>query len=171
MKNILIFIFLSISFFSKAQVMDSDTLESRAAIPVDMSDYKGSSVKFSVGVRAGISKTRINTSSGDVIQITSNGTPVINSTGGVVRDELVSNTAFGNGYQGALFARITSGSFYIQPELVYSSKGGKFDFIDKNGELLNRVDAKFAALDVPFLIGIRFRDARVFVGPVVSLCT
>lgn len=164
MKKILIVVFLSISFLSEAQI---DTLESRAAIPIDMSDYQSNALKFSVGMRGGISKTRINTSSGDVIQITPNGTPVVNDNG-VVRDELVSSTAFGNGFQAVIFARMTSGSFYIQPELIYGTKGGKFDFLDKNGNLLNRVNAKFSTIDVPVLIGIRFRDARIFLGPVLS---
>ncbi len=41
-------------------------------------------------------------------------------------------------------------------------------FFDKNGNLLNRVNAKFSTIDVPVLIGIRFRDARIFLGPVLS---
>jgi hypothetical protein len=147
--------------------VNPDTLESRAAIPIDMSDYNSNAIKFSAGLRGGISKTRINTTSGDVIQITSTGIPVTNANG-IVRDELVSNTAFGTGYQGAVFMRMTSGSFYLQPEIIYSTKGGKFDFLNKDGDLLNRVDAKFTAIDLPLLIGIRFRDARIFVGPVVS---
>jgi hypothetical protein len=167
MKNLLLFNLICISFLVKAQNVDTDTLESRAAIPVDMADFRSNTLRFSVGFRGGISKTRINTTSGDVIQITSNGTPVINGNG-VARNELVSNTAFGNGYQGAIFARMISGSFYIQPEIIYGSKGGKFDFLNKNGDLLNRVDAKFTVIDVPLLIGIRFRDARIFLGPVVS---
>jgi hypothetical protein len=168
MRKILFITFLSFSFFSEAQVVaEKDTLESRAAIPIDISDYNSNALKFTAGIRGGISKTRINTSSGDVIQITPNGTPVVNGSG-VVRDELVSSAAFGNGYQGAIFARITSGSFYIQPEVIYGTKGGKFDFLDQNGNLLNRVDAKFSAIDIPVLIGMRFRDARIFLGPVIS---
>ncbi|MFT5885246.1 MAG: hypothetical protein ACI9IP_001706 [Arcticibacterium sp.] len=168
MKNLLIVVsFIIYSLNGVAQEVPSDTIESRAAIPVDMSDYNKSSVKFSWGIRGGLSKTRINTSSGNVYQITSTGLPVVTEMG-IARDELVSSTAFGNGFQGALFGRITSGSFYLQPELIYGSKGGKFDFLDKNGDLLNRVDAKFTAVDVPILLGIRFRDARIFFGPVVS---
>lgn len=167
MKNLLIFSFLSIVFCAKAQINAPDTLESRPAIPVDLSEYNSKSFQFSWGLRGGLSKTRINTSSGDVIRITPNGTPQVDGNG-VIRDELISSTAFGNGFQGAVFARFTSGSFYIQPELIYGSKGGKFDFIDKDGALLNRVDAKFTAIDFPVLLGIRFRDARVFFGPVVS---
>ncbi|AWV98975.1 porin family protein [Arcticibacterium luteifluviistationis] len=167
MKNLLTITLLFSFFLANAQVQESDSLESKPAIPIDKSLYKKNKFKFSWGVRGGLSKTRVNTTSGDVIQITQSGTPLI-SNGSVVRDELVSNSAFGNGYQGAIFGRFISGSFYLQPEVIYGSKGGKFDFLDKNGNLLNRVDAKFTAIDVPVLLGIRFRDARIFAGPVVS---
>jgi hypothetical protein len=168
MKNLLTVVILTLFPLTiAAQEVVSDTIQSRAPIPIDMTDYNKSRIQFSWGLRGGLSKTRINTSSGNVYQITSTGLPIVTETG-IVRDQLVSSTAFGNGFQGALFGRLTSGSFYIQPELIYSSKGGKFDFLDKNGNLLNRVDAKFTAVDVPILLGIRFRDARIFLGPVVS---
>lgn len=167
MKNLLTLIFFCSFLAVNGQVSETDSLEAKPAIPIDKSLYKKNRFQFSWGIRGGLSKTRINTTSGDVIQITANGTPLI-ANGAVVRDELVSNSAFGNGYQGALFARFISGSFYLQPEVVYGLKGGKFDFLDKNGNLLNRVDAKFTAIDVPVLLGIRFRDARLFAGPVVS---
>ena len=111
MKN---FLFIGLIVFSTAiygqEAAPADTLESRAAIPIDMSDYNKNSLNFSWGLRAGISKTRINTTTGNVIQITPNGTPVVSSTG-VVRDELVSSTAFGNGFQGTLFGRIGLSDF------------------------------------------------------------
>ena len=143
------------------------------AIPVVVNEdsyaeeYRKDRFRTSFGLRIGVSKTQINTSSGDVIRISPNGLPVI-TNGGFTRDQIVSNSAFGTGYQASAFIRITRGSFFHQPELTYATKGGKFDFLDREGNLLNRVDAKFKAIDIPLLLGVRFRNARIFAGPQLS---
>ena len=129
--------------------------------------YNQGELQFHWGIRGGVSKTQINTPVGNVSRVSSNGTPLV-IDGLLVKDELVSNSAFGNGFQGAAFVRFIKGSFYVQPEFIYALKGGRFDFIDRSGNLLNRVDARFSAIDLPLLLGIRFRDARIFGGPVVS---
>lgn len=154
--------------------MPSDSLdEGLEAIPVEVDDqsyaeeYKKDKFRISFGFRTGLSKTQINTASGDVIRVTPTGLPVIVNEG-IARDKMISNSAFGTGFQGAVFTRVTRGSFFFQPELIYATKGGKFDFLDRNGNLLNRVDAKFKAVDLPLLLGIRFRKARVFGGPEIS---
>ncbi|KPM47466.1 porin family protein [Jiulongibacter sediminis] len=154
-----------------SQHMVPDTSKGLPAIPVEINEedaaYNERELQFQWGVRGGFSKTQINTPGGNVTRVSANGTPLINN-GVIVRDELISNSAFGNGFQGAAFIRFIRGSFYLQPEFIYATKGGRFDFIDRSGNLLNRVDARFSAIDVPVLLGIRFRDARVFGGPVVS---
>lgn len=163
-----------LGFFSVfAQQTEPDSSIGLPAIPVEINDsdaeFNRRELQFQWGVRGGISKTQINTAGGSVTRVSPNGTPIVNiNNGKIVRDELVSNTAFGNGFQGAGFVRFIRGSFYLQPEIIYASKGGRFDFIDWSGNLLNRVDARFTAIDVPVLLGIRFRDARIFGGPVVS---
>ncbi|MGR3810083.1 porin family protein [Jiulongibacter sp. NS-SX5] len=173
MRSLLIVCLISIAVSTVGQeIQNDDTEEGLEAIPVELDedendDYLGNELKVSVGLRGGFSKTRINTPGGDVVRVSESGTPVI-VNGTVARDQLISNSAFGNGFQGAVFVRFAKGSFYVQPELAYASKGGKFDFIDRNGELLNRVNATFNAIDMPVLLGVRFRDARIFGGPVVS---
>ncbi len=175
MRRILSMFFCFLALHSLGQEVISDStvvIDSTdigmPAIPIDLEEINDQGkIQSKFGLRFGVSKTQINTASGDVVRVGTNGTPLIEN-GAVVRDELVSNSAFGNGFQAAFFARFEKGTFYLQPEVIYASKGGKFDFLDRNGNLLNRVDAKFSAIDVPVLLGIRFRDARVFGGPVIS---
>ncbi|MCR9066424.1 MAG: hypothetical protein NXI00_20800 [Cytophagales bacterium] len=154
MRRILSMFFCFMALHSLGQEVISDStvvIDSTdigmPAIPIDLEEINDQGkIQSKFGLRFGVSKTQINTASGDVVRVGTNGTPLIEN-GAVVRDELVSNSAFGNGFQAAFFARFEKGTFYLQPEVIYASKGGKFDFLDRNGNLLNRVDAKFSAID------------------------
>lgn len=147
------------------------------AIPVELEDtlsyaeeYKRDAWQFKWGIRGGITQGRLNSTEGQVVRITPNGTPLLQNDR-IVRDELVANTGFTTGYSGGVFVRVIRGSFFLQPEVAYTQKGGKFDFLDGNGNLIRRIDAKFNTVDVPILLGIRYRKARVFAGPVLSFTT
>lgn len=78
-----------------------------------------------------------------------------------------------NGYQFGAFARINLGSFYIQPEAYYNSKGG--EYIDKiRPSTINSFNLN--SVDVPALIGLKIinqeaLNLRVMGGPVVSFLT
>lgn len=189
LKSILIAVtFGSILLFSAkafAQEPAMDTLSVNVdsvkmqAIPIEIEvedtlsyaeEYKRDAWQFKWGIRGGIAQGRLNSTEGQVVRITQNGTPLLQNDR-IVRDELVANTGFTTGYSAGVFARIIRGSFYFQPEVAYTQKGGKFDFLDSNGNLIRRIDAKFNTIDIPILLGIRYRKARVFAGPVVSLTT
>lgn len=74
------------------------------------------------------------------------------------------------GFAGGVFFRFGK-TFYIQPELLLSQKGGKFN-VYKDG-LTNsqgKVDVRFSNFDVPVLFGFRVaKFFRVNVGPMASL--
>ena len=73
------------------------------------------------------------------------------------------------GFVGGVFMRFGR-EFYVQPEILLSQKGGKFDVYktgvtNDEGEL----DVRFSNLDIPVLLGYRFAKIfRINVGPVAS---
>ena len=73
------------------------------------------------------------------------------------------------GFVGGIFMRFGR-EFYVQPEILLSQKGGKFDVYKtgvKNDE--GELDVRFSNLDVPVLLGYRFgKIFRINVGPVAS---
>jgi len=73
------------------------------------------------------------------------------------------------GFVGGVFFRFGR-TFYIQPEVLLSQKGGKFNvFQDGVQNSDNKVDVRFSNLDVPVLFGVRVaKFFRVNVGPMAS---
>jgi len=73
------------------------------------------------------------------------------------------------GFTGGIFFRFGK-TFYIQPEILLSQKGGKFN-VYKDGVLNDgKVDLRFSNIDVPVLFGVRIaKFFRVNVGPMASL--
>ena len=73
------------------------------------------------------------------------------------------------GFAGGVFFRFGK-TVYIQPEILLSQKGGKFN-VYKDGVLKDgKVDVRFSNLDVPVLVGVRVaKFFRVNVGPMASL--
>jgi hypothetical protein len=101
--------------------------------------------QFSLGAKAGINFSKINTSNVSESSVT--------------------------GYQAGLFARFGS-SLYLQPELYLGSSGGKFDFNNNNGNVDASGKVKFTTLNVPLLIGKGFGgdnlNFRIMAGPIFS---
>jgi hypothetical protein len=99
----------------------------------------------SLGVKAGINFSKINTSNVSESSVT--------------------------GYQAGLFARFGT-SLYIQPELYLGSSGGKFDFKDNNNTVTTEGKVTFTSLNLPLLIGKGFGgdnlNFRIMAGPVFS---
>jgi hypothetical protein len=148
------------SLMMKARPVNADTLAYAET-------YKREAFQFSWGIRGAIAQGRLNTAEDKVVRINPTGTPLLVNNK-IVRDQLVSNTSLVTGFNGAVFVRLIRGSFYLQPEVIYAQKGGKFDFLLSDGTLANRVEASFNTIDIPLLIGIRFRNARIFAGPMAS---
>ena len=76
------------------------------------------------------------------------------------------------GVNAGLFLRISIKKFYIQPEVYFSMKGGKMNYIDS---LIQRNKSiKLNTVDIPLLIGLKAFDAKIFnlrimAGPVLSI--
>ncbi|MFY7911682.1 MAG: porin family protein [Emticicia sp.] len=128
-------------------------------------EFKRDRIKFTFGLRGGISFGKYQVKEiKDVVRVSSSGLPQFP----IVRDNFLNNAQSTLGYLGGVFVRMTKGSFYFQPEAVYSQKGGKFDILQTNGTLFRRVSGTINAVDIPLLFGLRFRQARIFAGPVAS---
>lgn len=138
---------------------------------IDMSyaeEFRREQVRFTWGLRGGINMGQMVLNNVSPVRVQANGLPQLNSSGRVIRDDFLSNNQYSLGYVGGLFLRMTRGSFYFQPEALYSVKSGKFDILQSDGKLVSRVETKVSAVDIPLLLGIRFRQGRVFAGPVGS---
>lgn len=101
--------------------------------------------QFSLGAKAGINFSKINT------------------------DNISESTK--TGYQAGLFARFGS-SLYVQPELYLGSSGGKFNFQNNNNTVITNGKVSFTTLNVPLLLGKGFGgdnlNFRVMAGPIYS---
>ncbi len=72
------------------------------------------------------------------------------------------------GFHAGLFARITMLNLYIQPEVLFTSNGGKIEFHD--GATKQIKEYEFNKLDVPIMVGLKLSKVlRLQVGPVASL--
>lgn len=129
-------------------------------------EFRREQVGFTWGLRGGINLSQMALTNINPVRVQANGLPQLNSSGRVIRDEFLSNSQYSLGYVGGLFLRMTRGSFYFQPEALYSLKSGKFDILQSDGKLASRVETSVSTVDVPLLFGIRFRQGRVFAGPV-----
>lgn len=73
------------------------------------------------------------------------------------------------GFAGGVFFRFGK-TLYIQPEILLSQKGGKFNVYEDGVLNDGKVDVRFSNLDVPILFGLRVaKFFRVNVGPMASL--
>ncbi len=72
------------------------------------------------------------------------------------------------GFHAGVFGRIELGSFYLQPELLYTSASGEIKF---NDDQLNQVRSyEFNRIDVPIQVGYKFGEVfRIGVAPVYSV--
>lgn len=130
-------------------------------------EYRRDVLKFQFGLRGGINFGKFyidETKAKDVNRVTASGNPQFP----IVRDNFLNNVQSVLGYLGGVFIRLSRDAFYLQPEMVYSIKSGKFDILQSNGALFKRVNASYSAIDIPLTFGIRFRQGRVFAGPMMS---
>jgi hypothetical protein len=123
--------------------------------------------RFQWGLRGSITRSQLNFANIVPIRVNANGSPTI-VNGKLVRDQFGSNSKFSQQYSAGVFGRMSRGSFFVQPELVYTQKGGIFDILGRDERLINRINASVNVIDVPVLLGIKFRKARIFFGPVTS---
>jgi Outer membrane protein beta-barrel domain len=71
------------------------------------------------------------------------------------------------GYAGGVYARIGS-KLFIQPELIFSAKGGSLNILPANGSVEKTIAIDYTNLDIPLLIGYKFGPIRINGGPMAS---
>ena len=73
------------------------------------------------------------------------------------------------GFAGGAFLRLKSNHFYLQPELIFSQKGGNLKPKDELGNV-SEIKRSINSLDVPIMVGASFlKDIfRANLGPVIS---
>jgi hypothetical protein len=75
------------------------------------------------------------------------------------------------GFKVGLYSRVKIGSIYLQPEILFTSTGGKVTFDDDNAaNTANQIiDLNYNRIDLPLMIGKKFGKVfRFNLGPVLS---
>jgi Outer membrane protein beta-barrel domain len=107
--------------------------------------------QFSLGVKGGVNTSKLYTNTGS---FKSN-----------FRESLDTKT----GYAVGAFGRIGK-KLYLQPEVLFTSKGGKIAVIPLSGGSPVSVNIKTNNIDVPVLVGYKlFNRIRLNAGPVASI--
>ena len=76
------------------------------------------------------------------------------------------NRAFG--FVGGVFMRFGR-TVFLQPEILVSQKGGKYDLISDNGNNTKTIDFRMTNLDLPLLVGVKVGDVlRINAGPIAT---
>lgn len=122
--------------------------------------------KFSVGIRAGANFSQLADLSYQTPRLDVNGLPVL-SGGSVVYDFFQQNDTRSVGLVGGVFARFGNW-LYIQPELLFSMKGGQIDLV-RQGLATQSFNVKVGTVDLPLLLGVRLGPLRLNAGPMASL--
>lgn len=110
-----------------------------------------------VGVRGGANFSQLRT---DDLQISRPGTSV--------KDFFNNNANSRTGYVAGIYARIGR-KFFIQPEVLFSTKGGKIDILKAGSTSPVNVDVSFTQIDIPVLLGFKLGPLRLNAGPMASL--
>ena len=128
--------------------------------------FGGKGKLFTFGVKIGANFSQLNTLELKTPRLTSSGLPVT-SGGQIVYDFFRNNDSRTTGIVGGAFFRFGR-KLYIQPELLISAKGGKFDLI-QTGLTNQSIDVNFTTFDIPVLIGFKLGPLRLNAGPLMSL--
>ena len=110
-----------------------------------------------VGIKGGLNFSQLNT---DGLKIS--------RPGASVADFFNNNSANQTGYVFGVYARIGR-KFFIQPEVLFSTKGGKIDILQGGSGSPVSVDVKFSQIDIPILLGLKVGPLRLNAGPMASL--
>ena len=125
--------------------------------------------QFSIGIKGGVNLSQFTMGDFVTTRLNANGTPQVNVSGQIVRDNLKESFNSKTGWAYGIYTRFGK-NIYIQPELLVSSKGGSFDIVrDINGQpTTETVSIKTTNFDVPILLGLKGGPIRVVAGPIVS---
>lgn len=106
---------------------------------------------FRIGIKGGVNLARLETDG----LVTLNGT--------VIKDQLQASLDIKQSYVGGIYARLGR-KIFIEPEVLVSTKGGS---IYVPG-LSQTKQFTFTNIDVPVLLGLRWKIFHVMAGPVAS---
>lgn len=67
------------------------------------------------------------------------------------------------------FARVTVKNFFVQPELLFNTRGHDYTVYDIDGTVESILNDRFTTLDVPIILGYKFSSLRFQAGAVGSM--
>ena len=73
------------------------------------------------------------------------------------------------GFQGGVFVRVTLFGFYIQPELLFSTRTNEYTVTDVRTTVATVAKQNFNKLDIPVMLGFKLGPLRLNAGPTGSL--
>lgn len=97
----------------------------------------------------------------------------VNPVGSLILNQFQQNSASSTGLVGGVWLRIGR-TFYVQPEVLVSAKGGTFDLLQSSAATGTipqkvKVDFKSTNIDLPLLVGVSLkRLLRLYAGPIAS---
>jgi hypothetical protein len=110
---------------------------------------------FTVGLRAGVNLSQV---TGNDLSLSSGGKNF----------SFKGNDTRAYGFVGGIFMRFGK-TIFIQPEILLSQKGGKFDVFEDGKSNGRTIDLKLTNIDLPILIGVKLGDVlRINAGPVAT---
>lgn len=178
MKKLILILFSVISFskiFAQEIAIDSSatmlTADTTSPIVIQYDtlsyaeEYKRDYWRTYFGVKFGVNNGRFFIDNKIVDLRSSGGLAQLDENGNVLKHNLVNNPTYSQGLNAGAFFRFVRGSFFLQPEILWSTKVGKFDVLSSEGNLLKRVNGSVSTIDIPILIGVRSRNLRVYFGP------
>ncbi|GAA4447546.1 hypothetical protein GCM10023091_42640 [Ravibacter arvi] len=123
--------------------------------------------KFTMGIKGGVNLSKLSMGNFLTTRYDGQGNPYLDYDGHTVKDNLQESFDSKTGWSGGIYMRFGSG-FYVQPEVLVSTKGGRFDIQQNDGPTptVKQIDYKFSSIDVPLLFGLKGGPFRVNAGPV-----
>lgn len=106
---------------------------------------------FRIGIKGGVNLARLETDG------------LITLNGAVIKDQLLASLETKQSYVGGIYARLGR-KIFIEPEVLVSTKGGSI-YIPG---LSQTKQFTFTNIDVPILLGFRWKIFHVMAGPVAS---
>ncbi len=125
---------------------------------------------FAFGIKGGVNLSRLTMGEVFTTRYDDNGNPYLGFDGKQVTDNLKQSFDTKTGAVGGIYARFGR-VFFIQPEVLVSTKGGSFEIIrNDNSEMpvTQTINVKYSSIDVPLLIGLKGGPVRILAGPVTS---
>jgi hypothetical protein len=69
------------------------------------------------------------------------------------------------GFHGGIFFRFTISKFYLQPEVLLSTRKNEYNLTNDTTHITIGVKQNFTKLDVPIMLGVKFGPLRINAGP------